>query len=281
MKPARALEALNFFMADMQAGIGPFLGVFLLAHGWDSGLIGTVMTIGGVAGMIMTAPAGALIDATSHKRAYRHRPRNLHGAGFGDHPALAGFLAGRRLADRDGDRRRRDWAGGQRASRLAWCDRRGFNRQNGRNQAFNHAGNMAGAAFRVGSAGNSAWSPSSVSRALFGVLSIVSVLMIPARRNRRPGGPRAQRAEGGHGNASGLRVLVECKPLLILAACARAVSSRQWRDAAALRPGRRRRKAGRSRGLRGRDDRHRAGVMIVASIVAMRWPRKRAIGSSS
>jgi len=28
--------------ADMQAGIGPFLGVFLLAHGWESGLIGTV-----------------------------------------------------------------------------------------------------------------------------------------------------------------------------------------------------------------------------------------------
>ena len=26
----RPLEALNFFMADMQAGIGPFLGVFLL-----------------------------------------------------------------------------------------------------------------------------------------------------------------------------------------------------------------------------------------------------------
>src|SRR6202161_3465241 len=64
------LEALNFFMADMQAGIGPFLGVFLLAHGWESGLIGTVMTIGGVAGMIMTAPAGALVDATTRKRAY-------------------------------------------------------------------------------------------------------------------------------------------------------------------------------------------------------------------
>ena len=35
-----SLQALNFFMADMQAGIGPFLGVFLLAHGWESGLIG-------------------------------------------------------------------------------------------------------------------------------------------------------------------------------------------------------------------------------------------------
>jgi MFS family permease len=57
-------------MADMQAGIGPFLGVFLLAHGWESGLIGTVMTIGGIAGMIMTTPAGALIDETTRKRAY-------------------------------------------------------------------------------------------------------------------------------------------------------------------------------------------------------------------
>lgn len=28
--------SLNFFMADIQAGIGPFLGVFLMAHGWAS-----------------------------------------------------------------------------------------------------------------------------------------------------------------------------------------------------------------------------------------------------
>jgi MFS family permease len=66
----RPLEALNFFMADIQAGVGPFLGVFLLAHDWQSGWIGTVMTIGGIAGMIMTTPAGALIDATTRKRLY-------------------------------------------------------------------------------------------------------------------------------------------------------------------------------------------------------------------
>jgi len=35
------LLGLNVFMADMQSGIGPFLGVFLLAHGWQSGWIGT------------------------------------------------------------------------------------------------------------------------------------------------------------------------------------------------------------------------------------------------
>src|SRR5579863_7483375 len=63
-----ALQSLNFFMADMQAGIGPFLGVYLLAHGWRSGLIGTVMTAGGIAGVLMTTPAGALVDASHHKR---------------------------------------------------------------------------------------------------------------------------------------------------------------------------------------------------------------------
>jgi hypothetical protein len=31
------LLALNFFMADTQSGIGPFVGVFLLQHGWTSG----------------------------------------------------------------------------------------------------------------------------------------------------------------------------------------------------------------------------------------------------
>jgi hypothetical protein len=36
-KGTRPLLTLNFFMADMQAGIGPFLGVFLLAHAGRAG----------------------------------------------------------------------------------------------------------------------------------------------------------------------------------------------------------------------------------------------------
>src|SRR6185437_13376568 len=64
------LLALNFFMADMQSGIGPFVGVFLLANGWTSGLIGTALTIGNVAGMLITTPIGGFIDATNRKRAW-------------------------------------------------------------------------------------------------------------------------------------------------------------------------------------------------------------------
>jgi predicted MFS family arabinose efflux permease len=63
-----ALMALNFFMADMQAGIGPILGVFLLAHHWNNATIRTMMMLGGLAGIVMTVPAGALVDHTRRKR---------------------------------------------------------------------------------------------------------------------------------------------------------------------------------------------------------------------
>jgi MFS family permease len=209
--------ALNFFMADMQAGIGPFLGVFLQTHGWKSGLIGSVMTIGGVAGMVMTAPAGALIDATSRKRAFVVIPgiftvlasgiillsqnfwvvtlsqvaTAIAGAAIG--PAVAGIT-------------------------LGIVRQAGFNRQNGHNQAFNHAGNVAGA----GLSGLLGWQFGLPAvfwlAAVFGLLSIVSVLMIPkaAIDDRAARGLEEDGKDGG--KAGGFRVLVECKPLLILAA---------------------------------------------------------------
>src|SRR6201982_2249348 len=62
------LLAVNFFMADMQSGIGPFVGVFLQEHGWASGLIGTAMTIGSIAGMLITTPIGGFIDESRNKR---------------------------------------------------------------------------------------------------------------------------------------------------------------------------------------------------------------------
>ncbi|RFC64132.1 MFS transporter [Fulvimarina endophytica] len=65
---AKALSALNFFLADVRDGLGPFLGVFLIGEGWSAATIGYVMTIGGIAGMLATTPLGALADATRAKR---------------------------------------------------------------------------------------------------------------------------------------------------------------------------------------------------------------------
>jgi predicted MFS family arabinose efflux permease len=93
----------------------------------------------------------------------------------------------------------------------------GFNRQNGHNQAFNHAGNMVGA----GLSGFLGWKFGLPAvfwlTALFGVLSIASVLMIP-RDAIDDKVARGMKEGDEAGRASGFKILAECKPLLILAA---------------------------------------------------------------
>jgi MFS family permease len=220
----RALAALNFFMADMQAGIGPFLGVFLQQRGWQTGPIGTVMTAGGIAGMAMTVPAGAFIDHTPHKRwvvvitgictvlasflllwsqafvvvAGSQVATAIAGAAIG--PAVAGIT-------------------------LGVVRQRGFNAQNGRNQAWNHAGNMIGA----GLSGWLGWRFGMPAifflAAAFGVVAIIAVLSIPERAidHRAARGLEHDHAAPddpgtGDGQAEGFRELLRNKPLLILAA---------------------------------------------------------------
>src|SRR3954462_3467043 len=64
-----ALNALNFFMADVRDGLGPFLGVYLQSEHWSPSEIGLAMTIGALVGMAATAPLGALVDRIRAKRA--------------------------------------------------------------------------------------------------------------------------------------------------------------------------------------------------------------------
>jgi len=65
----RALDWLNFFLADVQSGLGPFLAIFLITkQHWNAADIGIVMTISGIATLVAQTPAGALIDATRWKR---------------------------------------------------------------------------------------------------------------------------------------------------------------------------------------------------------------------
>jgi MFS family permease len=211
------LLALNFFMADMQSGIGPFLGVLLLAHGWTSGMIGTVMTVGGVAGMLIMTPAGALIDATKHKKLYVIIPgictviasgivllsqsfwlvtlsqvaTAISGAAIV--PAVAGIT-------------------------LGIFHQRGFNRQNGHNQVFNHAGNLVGA----GLSGLLGWAFGLTKvlwlAAAFGVLSIVSVLLIPGAAIDDDEARGATKNKENKAEVGGISVLLKNRTLLILAA---------------------------------------------------------------
>ncbi|MGA2551502.1 MAG: MFS transporter [Burkholderiaceae bacterium] len=62
------LDWLNFFLADVQTGVGPFLAIYLAAYGWNEEQVGLALTIGGVAGILCQTPAGALVDRLHHKR---------------------------------------------------------------------------------------------------------------------------------------------------------------------------------------------------------------------
>src|ERR1700675_1845897 len=64
----RSLEWLNFFLADVQTGLGPFLAAYLASSGWNPGSVGYVLTFGGLVGVAMQPPAGAVIDAVHRKR---------------------------------------------------------------------------------------------------------------------------------------------------------------------------------------------------------------------
>jgi MFS family permease len=217
MNPLRALEALNFFMADVQAGIGPFLGVFLQAQGWHPEAIGTVMTLGGIAGMIATSPAGALVDATRHKRAViviagvmttlaslllwvSHERwmvaasqvlTAVMGAALG--PAVAGVT-------------------------LGMVRERGFDRQFGRNQVANHAGNVVAAALSGWLGWRYGFGAVFALAGMFGVLAVISTLLIPRDSIDHDSARGAVSSSGEHEDASGFRVLLTCRPLLLLAA---------------------------------------------------------------
>ena len=64
----RALDRLNFFIAALQSGFGPFVAIHLAAHGWEPAGIGFVLSAGSVAGLLTQVPAGELLDLVQSKR---------------------------------------------------------------------------------------------------------------------------------------------------------------------------------------------------------------------
>ena len=64
-----ALDWLNFFLAALLMGFGPFVTVYLADRGWVPEEIGLVLTASGLAGLLTQVPAGELIDTVKSKRA--------------------------------------------------------------------------------------------------------------------------------------------------------------------------------------------------------------------
>src|SRR5579863_10631635 len=65
----RGLDWLNFFLADVQTGVGPFLAIYLAGYKWNEESVGLALTVGGIAGILTQTPAGGLVDSVRSKRA--------------------------------------------------------------------------------------------------------------------------------------------------------------------------------------------------------------------
>ncbi len=236
MRPARPLEALNFFIADVQAGIGPFAGVILLSRGWSADAIGSVMTLAGLAAMAATPAAGALVDALRAKRllivcataATALASMTLR---FAD--GYAAVAASQVVAAVCGAALAPAIAG----MTLGIARRQGFDRQFGRNQMANHAGNVVGAALAGWLGWHAGFDALFALVAAFAVLAIVSACAIPARAidhacarglampddaaGRARGEPASDRGRSGGGAAPPARAwrsVAANRPLVLLGA---------------------------------------------------------------
>ena len=62
------LDGINFFLAGMLAGFGPFVAVLLADEKWTQQNIGYVLSVSGIAGLLSQLPGGELLDSSRSKR---------------------------------------------------------------------------------------------------------------------------------------------------------------------------------------------------------------------
>jgi MFS family permease len=214
----RRLDALNFLLADVRGGLGPYVGVFLLTQAsWDQATIGAVLTVSGLIGITLHVPVGALIDATRHKRGLLVGGVALLSASalaIAHAPTLPVVLA----ADIAMAVLGAVFAPTVAAITVGMVGRNRLAARLGRNAAFDRTGNI----FIAGVAGLVGWAFSQQAvfylTPLFGALTVAAVLAIPPRaidHERARGLDGAQAHD--HAPPAGWRVLLERRPLLVLA----------------------------------------------------------------
>ncbi|QOU08068.1 MFS transporter [Pseudomonas fluorescens] len=220
LRTTLSLDSLNFFLADVRDGLGPYLAIYLLAvHQWDPASIGVVMTLAGIAALITQGPAGALIDRTRSKRAVIAVAALLVTASCLMLPFVSSFSLVA-LTQAASAVAASVFAPAISAISLGITGPRAFTRRTGRNETFNHAGNAVAALLAGGLA--YLFGPVVVFylMAFMAVASIVAVSCVSAKtidhEVARGFDPAHHTA---HEQPSGVAVLLANRPLLLFAIC--------------------------------------------------------------
>jgi MFS family permease len=147
-----SLDALNVFLADVRDGMGPFLGTFLREHHhWDPGRVGIAMAASQIGTVLAQTPAGALIDRIRWKRWAVAIAAVIVAAGCAVNylvPTLAVVVAAQTAIGAAAA----IFPPAVAALTLGLVGRAAMPRRTGRNEAFNHGGNVVVAAVMGGAA---------------------------------------------------------------------------------------------------------------------------------
>ncbi|MEN4936913.1 MFS transporter [Stenotrophomonas sp. TWI1151] len=215
----RALDAVNFFLADVRDGLGPYLAIYLLAvHKWDPASIGLVMTVAGLAALLAQTPAGALMDRVNAKRATVVIAALLVTGSCVVLPWITSFTlvaATQAVSAVAGT----VFAPAIAAISLGIVGPRAFARRMGRNETFNHAGNAVAAVLAGGLAYIGGPVVVFYLMAALTLASVAAVLMVPAKaidHEQARGSPAAPERQPG---PSSFGMLLRDRTLLMLAAC--------------------------------------------------------------
>jgi predicted MFS family arabinose efflux permease len=214
----RGLDWLNFLLADVQTGVGPFVAIYLAGYWWNEERVGLALTVGGIAGILTQTPAGALVDFLRSKRALVGVAVAALAAGallIALFPSFWPVLAAQVLI------------GGTSsvfipaicAMSLGIVGRAAFDTRQGRNQTFNSAGNVT-AALSMGLLG---YLVSNRSIFFFVVaLAVPTIFVLLLIRPDEIDYDVARGANDGEkaGKAESVRVLFRDRPLVLFLVCA-------------------------------------------------------------
>jgi MFS family permease len=214
----RGLDWLNFFLADVQTGVGPFVAVYLAVNHWNPEQVGIALTIGGIAGVLAQVPAGAIVDGTRQKRLLIAAAITLVAAAallLALDPVFPIVVAAQILLGAVSAALGPTVT----AMTLGLVGSADFDRRLGRNHAFNSAGNVA-AALLIGGIGYGL-----SNQAIFFAVPILAIPCFVALLAIAPGEIDYARARGAHDAGDGravvsIRALLANRRILRFAVCA-------------------------------------------------------------
>jgi MFS family permease len=224
-KASRALDAANFFLADVRQGLGPYLAIYLLTEQqWDAARIGIVMSVATAAGIIAQTPAGALVDVTRAKRLVMVAAALIVTVSSLLLPLFPSFWP---VAVSQGIANAAEviFPPAIAAVSLGVVGHKAFAARIGRNESFNHAGNAVAATIAGGAAFKFGPQVVFYLLAAMSIASLVSVLAIPESAIDHDLARGLHEADDGvdgrkeRDTPTGLSILLTCRPLLIFAVC--------------------------------------------------------------